>query len=156
MHHARRSTSGLKPLQPVEAPADEVNRLRNELLRSYQALVWEKLGMLDEFQKKRLKEIRLSLQYIKLAVDTFSANPTQPGRIDPRYRLLYATRTPLEMVLMCVHFINIQLRQEPDALNPDQKEALWLMERSGRRLVLVTQRLWDELKAEETVAHGKF
>jgi hypothetical protein len=155
MHHARRSTSGLRPLQPTESPADEVNRLRNELLRSYQNLVWEKFGPLDDRQKQRLKEIRLSLQYLKQAVDTFIANPEPRGRIDPRSRLLYATRTPLEMVLMCVHFLNIQLRQQPDALNTDQKEALWVMERSGRRLVLVTQRLWDAMKVGETQVHGK-
>lgn len=130
-------------------------RLRDDVQRAYDALVRERFGVLTPRQRQRLDEITLPMQKIRQAVDEYyeGLNTSAPlPSSDPRYRLMYAARTPMEMILQCAYFLHINHMRKNEVLNQDQIEAVWLMERSGRRLVLEIERLWAEMRAEQSKA----
>jgi len=130
-------------------------RLRDDVQRAYDALVRERFGTITPRQRQRLDEITLPMQKIREAVDEYydGLNTSTPLRSsDPRYRLMYAARTPMEMILQCAYFLHINHMRKNEVLNHDQIEAVWLMERSGRRLVLEIERLWAEMRAEQSKA----
>jgi hypothetical protein len=131
-------------------PIDLV-RLRDDIQRAYDALVKERFGVLTPRQRQRLDEIVLPIQKVTEAVDEYKNGLDAPDSLrvsDPRYRLMYAARTPMEMVLQCAYFLHINHMRKNEVLNQDQIEAVWLMERSGRRLVLEIERLWAQMRAE--------
>ncbi len=133
----------------------ELSRLRDDIRRAYDALIRERFGMLTPRQRQRLDEITLPMQKVYGAVDEYENwvdMPTILRPTDPRYRLMYAARTPMEMILQCAYFLHINHMRKNELLNQDQIEAVWLMERSGRRLVLEVERLWAEMREEETAA----
>jgi len=131
---------------PIELP-----RLRDDIQRAYDALIRERFGALTARQRQRLDEITQPMQSVSRAVDEYQNWVDMPEILrssDPRYRLMYAARTPMEMVLQCAYFLHINHMRKNEVLNHDQIEAVWLMERSGRRLVLEIERLWAEMRAE--------
>ena len=131
---------------PIELP-----RLRDDIQRAYDALIHERFGTLTARQRQRLDEITLPMQKVTAAVNEYSNGLDAPDALrasDPRYRLMYAARTPMEMVLQCAYFLHINHMRKNEVLNHDQIEFVWLMERSGRRLVLEIERLWAEMRAE--------
>jgi hypothetical protein len=133
----------------------ELSRLRDDIRRAYDALIRERFGMLTPRQRQRLDEITLPMQKVSGAVDEYENWVDMPAILrpaDPRYRLMYAARTPMEMILQCAYFLHINHMRKNELLNQDQIEAVWLMERSGRRLVLEVERLWAEMREEETAA----
>ncbi len=133
------------------ATLTDLIRLRDDIRRGYDALVRERFGTLTPRQHQRLNEIFLPMQKVTEAVDQYGAELETPTALrvnDPRYRLMYAARTPMEMVLQCAYFLHINHMRKNEVLNQDQIEAVWLMERSGRRLVLEIERLWAEMRAE--------
>lgn len=139
----------------AEATPISLTRLRMELERGYDALIHEQFGTLTARQRQRLEEIRLPVHYIKRTVDDYNiAVDMAPDMrvLDPRYRLLYGTRTPLEMVLQCSYFLIIHHIRRSERMNPDQVEAVHLMERSGRKLVQEVERLWAEMQTEQQVS----
>jgi hypothetical protein len=132
-------------------PPIDLNRLRDDIQRAYDALVRERFGILTPRQRQRLDEIALPMSKVIEAVNEYQANHDSPDYLhpyDPRYRLMYAARTPMEMVLQCAYFLHINHMRKNDPLNQDQIEAVWLMERSGRRLVLEIEHLWAAMRAE--------
>lgn len=132
----------------------ELRRLRDDLSRGYDAVVRERFGQLTERQKRLLEEIRQAVNLASDAIDAYTAvaeNPRSRWLSDPRYRLMYAARTPLEMVLLGVYLVNVYHVREIEILNPDQHEAIWLVERSSRRMVIEIERLWGEMQAERLV-----
>ncbi|MEZ4669744.1 MAG: hypothetical protein R3E39_17710 [Anaerolineae bacterium] len=130
-------------------------QLNNDIQRAYDALIHERFGKLTPRQRQRLNEISLSIDYVNRAVAEYEAAiamiPETPLQ-DPRQRLLYATRTPLEMVQQCAYFLLIHHMRNNEKLNADQTEAIYLMERSGRRMIEEVERLWKALKAELRVS----
>ena len=131
---------------PIELP-----RLRDDIRRAYDALIRERFGSLTPRQRQRLDEITLPLQKVSGAVDEYESWLDMPDAYraaDSRSRLMYAARTPLEMILQCAYFLHINHMRKIELLNQDQIEAVWLMERSGRRLVLEIERLWTAMRAE--------
>ena len=141
--------------QTAQLSTDDVARLCAEVMRGYDALIRERFGNLTARQRQRLEEIRLPAQYVKHAVDAYEIAldmPPDVRTLDPRYRLLYGTRTPLEMILQCTYFLMIHHMRNSEKLNPDQMEAVYLMERSGRKLVHAVERLWAEWRAEQQVS----
>ncbi len=135
-------------------PSDLI-RLRDDIKRAYDALVRERFGVLTARQRQRLDEIVLPMQKVAEAVDEYGSELEAPESLhvnDPRYRLMYAARTPMEMILQCAYFLHINHMRKNEVLNQDQIEAVWLMERSGRRLVLEIERLWAEMRAEQSTA----
>ena len=135
-------------------PADLV-RLRDDIRRAYDALVRERFGTLTPRQSQRLDEIVLPMQKVTEAVDEYETVSDSPDALrvnDPRYHLMYAARTPMEMVLQCAYFLHINHMRKNEVLNQDQIEAVWLMERSGRRLVLEIERLWAQMRTEQSTA----
>lgn len=132
-------------------PPIDLNRLRDDIQRAYDALVRERFGTLTPRQRQRLDEIALPMRKVIDAVNeyhTYLDSPDYLHTYDPRYRLMYAARTPMEMVLQCAYFLHINHMRKNDPLNQDQIEAVWLMERSGRRLVLEIEHLWAAMRAE--------
>lgn len=130
----------------------ELSRLRDDIHRAYDALIRERFGTITSRQRQRLDEITLPMQKVSGAVDEYDHWVDMPDILrvsDPRYRLMYAARTPMEMVLQCAYFLHINHMRKNEPLNHDQIEAVWLMERSGRRLVLEIERLWAEMRAEQ-------
>lgn len=141
--------------QTTELSTFDVSRLCAEIVRGYDALVRERFGSLTERQRQRLEEVRLPLQYIQHSVNGYETAVDSPPDLqttDPRYRLLYGTRTPLEMILQCSYFLMIHHMRKTERLNPDQMEAVHLIERSGRKLVHEVERLWAEWRAEQQVS----
>jgi hypothetical protein len=137
------------------APPIELTRLRDDIQRAYDTLSRERFGTLTQRQRQRLDEITLSMQKVSGAVDEYENRLDRSDSLrmaDPRYRLMYAARTPMEMVLQCAYFLHINHMRKNEPLNHDQIEAVWLMERSGRRLVLEIERLWAEMREEQTAA----
>ncbi len=101
-----------------------------------------------------MEEIRQAVHLTSDAIDAYAAvaeHPRAKWLNDPRYRLMYAARTPLEMVLLGVYLVNVYHVREIEILNPDQHEALWLVERSARRMVIEIERLWNEMQTERLV-----
>ncbi|MEP6987203.1 MAG: hypothetical protein ABI970_16470 [Chloroflexota bacterium] len=142
--------STMKTPSPIE-----LSRLRDDIQRAYDALIRERFGLLTPRQRQRLDEITVPMQKVSSAVDEYEkwrsmSNSLRIG--DARYRLMYAARTPMEMVLQCAYFLHINHMRKNELLNQDQIEAVWLMERSGRRLVLEIERLWAEMRAEQSTA----
>jgi hypothetical protein len=140
----------MKTANPIELP-----RLRDDIQRAYDSLNSERFGTLTPRQRQRLGEITLPMQKVSSAVDEYENRVDMPntfGATDPRYRLMYAARTPMEMVLQCAYFLHINHMRKNEPLNQDQIEAVWLMERSGRRLVLEIERLWAAMRAEQSTA----
>ena len=135
-------------------PVDLV-RLRDDIQRGYDALVRERFGVLTPRQQQRLNEIILPIQKVREAVDEYRVSldaPAALGLADPRYRLMYAIRTAMEMVLQCAYFLHINHMRKHEVMNHDQIEAVWLMERSGRRLLLEVERLWTQMRSEQSTA----
>ncbi len=133
----------------------ELARLRDDIQRAYDALIHERFGGLTSRQRQRLDEINLPMQKVSGAIDEYESRADMPEALratDPRYRLMYAARTPMEMVLQCAYFLHINHMRKNELLNQDQIEAVWLMERSGRRLVLEIERLWAEMRVEPPAA----
>ena len=140
----------MKTPTPIELP-----RLRDDIQRAYDTLIHERFGTITPRQRQRLDEITLPMQKVSGAVDEYEKWLNMPDSLrtgDARYRLMYAARTPMEMVLQCAYFLHINHMRKNEPLNQDQIEAVWLMERSGRRLVLEIERLWAEMRAEQTAA----
>ena len=140
----------MKTANPIE-----LSRLRDDLQRAYDALLGERFGALTARQRQRLGEITLPMQKVSSAVDEYESQMGMPNRSDvrdPRYRLMYAARTPMEMILQCAYFLHINHMRKNEPLNHDQIEAVWLMERSGRRFVLEIERLWADMRAEQSTA----
>ena len=124
----------MKTPTPIELP-----RLRDDIQRAYDTLIHERFGTITPRQRQRLDEITLPMQKVSGAVDEYEKWLNMPDSLrtgDARYRLMYAARTPMEMVLQCAYFLHINHMRKNELLNQDQIEAVWLMERSGRRLVL--------------------
>lgn len=129
----------------------ELIRLRDDVQRAYDVLIRELFGSITARQRQRLDEIAVAMERISRAIDEYSNWIDMPEILrtsDPRYRLMYAARTPMEMILQCAYFLHINHMRKHEVLNNDQIEAVWLMERSGRRLVLNIERLWAEMRAE--------
>ena len=140
----------MKTASPIELP-----RLRDDIQRAYDTLIRERYGTLTARQRQRLDEITLPMQRVSSAIDEYEKRLEGPDSLraaDPRYRLMYAARTPMEMVLQCAYFLHINHMRKNEPLNQDQIEAVWLMERSGRRLVLEIERLWADMRAEQSTA----
>lgn len=138
----------MKPANPIE-----LSRLRDDLQRAYESLIGERFGTLTPRQRQRLGEITLPMQKVSSAVDEYKDGMDTSnafGTTDPRYRLMYAARTPMEMILQCAYFLHINHMRKNEPLNHDQIEAVWLMERSGRRFVLEIERLWADMRAEQS------
>ena len=138
----------MKPANPIE-----LSRLRDDLQRAYDSLSGERFGTLTPRQRQRLGEITLPMQKVSSAVNEYESRVDTSnafGTIDPRYRLMYAARTPMEMILQCAYFLHINHMLKNEPLNHDQIEAVWLMERSGRRFVLEIERLWADMRAEQS------
>ncbi|MBI1277799.1 MAG: hypothetical protein GC179_06690 [Anaerolineaceae bacterium] len=133
------------------ASFSDLVRLRDDIKRAYDALVRERFGVLTLRQRQRLDEIVLPIQKVTEAVDQYGTELDAPEVLrvnDPRYRLMYAARTPMEMILQCAYFLHINHMRKNEPLNQEQIEAVWLMERSGRRLVLEIERLWAQMRVE--------
>jgi len=140
----------MKTASPIE-----LARLRDDIQRAYDALIRERFGTITSRQRQRLDEITLPTQKVSEAVDEYATWVDMPDILrpsDPRYRLMYTARTPMEMVLQCAYFLHINHMRKNEPLNHDQIEAVWLLERSGRRLVLEIERLWAEMREEQTAA----
>jgi hypothetical protein len=138
--------------QTYEHEIAEIRRLRDDLVQGYEALQHERFGVLTERQRKRLNEIRLAVNYVSHAVDSFALAYEMPevDRVyDPRYRLMYAARTPLEMILTGTYLLSIYHLRGAEVFAADQRECVWLMERSGRRMVVEIERLWADLLADQ-------
>jgi hypothetical protein len=133
----------------------DVTKLCADIVRGYDALIRERFGALTDRQRQRLHEINQPVEYVKKAVSEYESALEMPPALrtlDPRYRLLYGTRTSLEMILQCSYFLMIHHMRKTEPLNPDQMEAVYLMERCGRKMVHEVERLWAELKAEQQVS----
>lgn len=129
----------------------DITRLREDINRAYDALAAQRFGTLTPRQAQRLGEIDFSVQKVLEAIDDYQQTHEQPRGLqnaDPRYRLMYAARTPMEMILQCAYFLHINSMRKTEPLNHDQLEAVWLLERSGRKFVLEIERLWAEMRAE--------
>ena len=140
----------MKTPTPIELP-----RLRDDIQRAYDTLIHERFGTITPRQRQRLDEITLPMQKVSGAVDEYEKWLNMPDSLrtgDARYRLMYAARTPMEMVLQCAYFLHINHMRKNEPLNHDQIESVWLMERSGRRLVLEIERLWADMRAEQSTA----
>jgi hypothetical protein len=138
----------MKPANPIE-----LSRLRDDLQRAYDSLIGERFGPLTPRQRQRLGEITLPMQKVSSAVNEYESGADKSnafGVTDPRYRLMYAARTPMEMILQCAYFLHINHMRKNEPLNHDQIEAVWVMERSGRRFVLEIERLWANMRAEQS------
>jgi len=145
----------MKQVIPTGMPTIELPRLRDDIQRGYEALRSERLGILTPLQLKRLQEIRLPLQHLSVAVDEFVAAfqlAPDARSFEPRARLTYAAAVPLEMILRCSYFLQMSHMRNQETLNPDQREAVWLIERSGRRLIIEVEHLWRSMKAEQETA----
>lgn len=145
---------GCTTMTNTATPADLI-RLRDDIQRGYDALIRERFGVITARQRQRLGEIELPMQKVAEAVDEYETGHDSPQPLegsDPRYRLMYAARTPMEMILQCAYFLHINHMRKNEVLNHDQIEAVWLMERSGRRLVLEVERLWAQMRSEQTMA----
>ncbi len=128
-----------------------LTRLREDIQRAYDSLTKEQYGTLSARQRQRLDEIQFSIDKVNDAIEGYESAlriPAAERSADPRYRLMYAARTPMEMVLQCAYFLHINSMRKTEPLNNDQMEAVWLVERSGRKLVLEIERLWADMKAE--------
>lgn len=135
----------------------ELARLRDDVQRAYEALIRERFGGLTPRQRQRLEEISLPIQKVMEAINEYKHGMDIPDGLrafDPRYRLMYAARTPMEMVLQCAYFLHINHMRKNEPMNQDQIEAVWLMERSGRRMVLEIERLWAEMRTEQATAEA--
>ena len=111
--------------QTAQLSTDDVARLCADIMRGYDALILERFGNLTARQRQRLEEIRLPVQYVKHAVDAYKIAVDMPPDVrvlDPRYRLLYGTRTSLEMILQCSYFLMIHHMRSTEKMNPDQVE----------------------------------
>ena len=140
----------MKTANPIDLP-----RLRDDIQRAYDSLISERFGTLTARQRQRLDEITLPMQKVSSAVNEYENRVDMSdtlGVADRRYRLMYAARTPMEMVLQCAYFLHINHMRKNEPLNHDQIESVWLMERSGRRLVLEIERLWADMRAEQSTA----
>ena len=118
------------------ASPTDLARLRDDIQRAYDALIRERFGSITPRQRQRLDEITLPMEKVSGAVDEYAQWVDMPDVLrpsDPRYRLMYTARTPMEMVLQCAYFLHINHMRKNEPLNQDQIEAVWLMERSGRR-----------------------
>ncbi len=132
--------------------AAEIRQLRDDLVRGYEALRHERFGVLTERQGKRLNEVRLAVNHLSYAVDAFVLACETPGvehPHDPRYRLMYAARTPLEMILTSTYLLSIYHLRGAEVFSADQRECVWLIERSGRKMVVEIERLWADMMAEQ-------
>jgi hypothetical protein len=139
-------------MQTAVVTPTSLTRLSADIMRGYDALIHERFGTLTARQRQRLEEIRLPVHYVKHAVDDYEmvaaiASDLRPT--DPRYRLLYGARTPLEMVLQCSYFLLTHHMRRTERMNPDQVEAVHLMERSGRKLIQLVEHLWVEMRTEQ-------
>jgi hypothetical protein len=131
----------------------ELRQLRDDMVRGYEALRSERFGILTERQRKRLNEIRLAVSYVAHAVDEYCTAYEAPHVVvtyDPRYRLMYAARTPLEMVLTSAYLLSIYHLRGAEVFTTDQRECVWLMERSGRKMVVEIERLWADMMVEQS------
>ncbi len=129
----------------------DITRLRDDIRRAYDALADQRFGTLTSRQAQRLGEIDYSIEKVVEAIDQYQQSNEFPGTLqnaDPRYRLMYAARTPMEMILQCAYFLHINSMRKTEPLNHDQLEAVWLLERSGRKLVLEIERLWAAMRVE--------
>lgn len=129
----------------------DITRLRDDIRRAYDALAEQRFGTLTSRQAQRLGEIDYSIEKVVEAIDQYQQANEFPGTLqnaDPRYRLMYAARTPMEMILQCAYFLHINSMRKTEPLNHDQLEAVWLLERSGRKLVLEIERLWAAMRVE--------
>ncbi|MCA0455449.1 MAG: hypothetical protein LCI00_15860 [Chloroflexi bacterium] len=125
--------------------------LRDDIRRAYDALVQQRFGSLSPRQQQHLREIDFSVERVMESINEYLANKALPDgdqTADPRYRLMYAARTPMEMILQCAYFLHINSMRKTEPLNHDQLEAVWLLERSGRKFVLEIERLWAEMRDE--------
>lgn len=129
----------------------DLQRLRDDVQRAYDALIHERFGSLTARQHQRLGEIVVAVEKVSLAIDEYRNLVDIPDPLrtsDPRYRLMYAARTPMEMILQCAYFLHINHMRKQEVLNNEQIEAVWLIERSGRRLVLEIEHLWAAMRTE--------
>lgn len=128
-----------------------LSRLYDDIQRAYDALIQERFGRLTPRQHQRLGEIAVPIQKVSGAVHEYENWLEMPDSyrvFDSRYRLMYAARTPMEMILQCAYFLHINHMRKNEVLNQNQMEVVSLMERNGRRLVLEIERLWEEMQAE--------
>lgn len=142
--HSNGQNGALKPT--------DISRLRTDILRGYDALSRERFGALNERQRRRMREVAQAVKYLNTAIEEYeqyASLPTHLRPFDPRYRVMYTARLPLEMILQCTYFMTVNLMRDASSLNADQREAVWLMERSARRLVLEIERLWAAMAAEQ-------
>ena len=129
----------------------DLSRLRDDIRRAYDALAQQRFGSLSPRQQQHLGEIDFSVERVVKSIKEYLDGSELPGgeqTADPRYRLMYAARTPMEMILQCAYFLHINSMRKTEPLNHDQLEAVWLLERSGRKFVLEIERLWAEMRAE--------
>ena len=135
----------------MSTPTVDIIRLRDDIHRAYEALDQQRFGTLTPRQEQRLGEINFSITKVIEAINAYEQSRDLSAGLqagDRRYRLMYAARTPMEMILQCAYFLHINSMRKTEPLNHDQLEAVWLLERSGRKFVLEIERLWAEMRAE--------
>jgi hypothetical protein len=138
---------------------NELVLYRDDMLRGYDFLLRQANEALSLRQMQRLREIWTVVLILSNAVDDYVAakrHRRYSDEFDPRYRLMYASRTPLQMIRICTHLLIVNHVQQIDRLSPAQWEAVQLMEQAERALVNCLERLWAEMKHEQERRYRQF
>lgn len=130
----------------------EIVLYRDDIVHGYDFLLRQSSGVLTEKQIRRLREIWMAVLFLSNSVDEYVSARRHPrnavNEFDPRYRLMYASRTPLQMIHVCVHLLVVNHVQRVDQLDPAQWDAIQLIEQAERGLVISIECLWTEMKHE--------
>lgn len=121
----------------------DLRALRDIIVTNCAALLAD--PTLTERQRQRLDEIHRASRNLSQAIDEYY------GRVngyDPRYRLMYAVRTPLAMIHLATYLLGVYHERNTEPFTTQQRACIRSIDESGRRIVIEVERLWAEMLAE--------
>ena len=126
--------------------------LSNDLYRYARMLGDEHGGLLLPIQHTRMSEILNACGYLQQAVHNYETALALgfSDHNDPRARLMYAARIPLEMIAMSVRLLRLYHARRNAPLTEGQQIALRQIEIDSMGLSEEIERLWKAMKVRQT------
>lgn len=125
---------------------NDLRTLRDTLVANLNAL--EADSTLTQRQCQRLTEITQAANSLSDAIDKYYAAPS--NRHDPRYRLMYAARTPLAMIHMATYLLGVYHERQSETFTLEQRTQVRMIDECGRRIVIEVERLWAQMEIEQS------
>lgn len=127
----------------INGKGADLRVLRDTILSNCTALLAD--PTLTDRQRQRMDEIQRASKSLSEAIDEYYGHVN--GR-DPRYRLMYAVRTPLAMIHLATYLLGVYHERSTEPFTNHQRTCIRSIDESGRRIVIEVERLWAEMLAE--------